>query len=532
MNSPDVQRIAEKHMNAYSNAPYISTLIRITNINKVDYLETEPQKDDVTKYAVSMTVYKNGNVYFGANEDSSELTTRGLEMSLWKARKSFIETNIHLLPEDRRNLPIPERVHIAPRQTLDDWFEDGWEVDANILEDLSKASAGYTWYKPDVREAVAEASAKLYLGRVIFMDSKGTYIEQDNNMFGVGLELHLDLTRSFNRRVRFAIEKESQQKRIYELIKYMPDLTEHQIIRESTDFENLMDNLHIIAMDTDANYTKVKAGRVNVITDTTFVQHETMQHLLETPMFDKRTDLDDPLFQLDTYYGNGEQIGPQNFNLTDNPRHKLPNGLKTYPYFKYDMEGFESRPIKLVSNGTVRNRRLGSRYSAGKETGRAFTGLPLGLPTPRMTCGITEPSKGGASSLDELIEMGQRCKDKRGKNIPLVVCIFERAEVDPRGLARFGWDGEYQYPETYLVTPKGNLRAIKTPILLNTSAHLAWQNVNIARNWSLTASSGQCGKGSLSQLDYWDFFPNPEIGPLALFKDFKLETQRRIKSLP
>src|SRR3990167_8345094 len=106
MNSPDVQRIAEKHMNAYSNAPYISTLIRITNINKVDYLETEPQKDDVTKYAVSMTVYKNGNVYFGANEDSSELTTRGLEMSLWKARKSFIETNIHLLPEDRRNLPL------------------------------------------------------------------------------------------------------------------------------------------------------------------------------------------------------------------------------------------------------------------------------------------------------------------------------------------------------------------------------------------------------------------------------------------
>jgi len=66
--------------------------------------------------------------------------------------------------------------------------------------------------------------------------------------------------------------------------------------------------------------------------------------------------------------------------------------------------------------------------------------------------------------------------------MPLVVCVFKRAEVDLRGLARFGWDGEYQYPETYLVTPKGNLRAIKTPVVLNASAHLAWQNASIARN--------------------------------------------------
>ena len=147
-----------------------------------------------------------------------------------------------------------------------------------------------------------------------------------------------------------------------------------------------------------------------------------------------------------------------------------------------------------------------------------------------MACGYTPPSKGGASSLDELIEMGRDLRDKAGKKMPLVVCILGSASVD-NGAVMLGTEGEYQYPEAYITTRHGNLRAIKTPFILRNSAHLMWKNCNLARNWSLSYSPGYCGVTNIAYGDE-DMLDNAEIGPLALFRNMKLLTQTRVKSLP
>jgi predicted Zn-dependent protease len=443
---------------------------------------------------------------------SQKISEKDVELLIARARENVIRTEV-IIP--KKELPYPNKSYM------------GKDRDIPVPSDFIK----------NFKNAKMESEFDIYVKynfkqrKIYQLDSNGFEIFQTIPNFYLFFEVYTSPEESVYRVLGVNPRSRKDINQLDRLIRFIPDVSPEQHLRDATSYEGLMKKLVKIAEESSKNRCAIENGMYDVITPMGTPFHEIFGHHFEgkiktakiypeesnyepQPIFDERT---------------GGLSMPESLSLIDNPLMDSGGeieglkGLRLYGGFDYDLEMFPAERKVLIDSGKITGRMLGSRYADVSETGNAMSDLFSFIPFPRMSILYAPAAKEGPDSLKEMIEMAS------GKNVLITLkdigeCFTEEALACVGKINSDVWRLLDLSPEAYTVKD-GNLVSVKTPFYFNTTCYQVLPNIALSKDDMLYYDVGHCA--IYNPIGEYDMTPSSQVVPMKLIKNTQVVTYRK-----